>query len=80
MFSENAKAQTDIPELILEETEYGYIIINWEDTRIEDDFPPQGEQQIPPIINPPPTSDQNEVSSSSSSVDKKMDVKVNNSP
>jgi len=30
-------AQADIPELILEETEGGYIIVNWEDTRTEDE-------------------------------------------
>jgi len=54
MLLETVKALDDIPELILEETEYGYIIINWEDTRIEDKFPPQGETHTPPILNPPP--------------------------
>jgi len=37
--SASTYAQTDIPELILEETEGGYIIVNWEDTRTEDELP-----------------------------------------
>ena len=44
-------AQADIPELILEETEGGYIIVNWEDTRVEDEFPQQGDNNdIPELI------------------------------
>ncbi len=49
-FSTQVKAQADIPELILEETEDGYIIVNWEDTRVEDEEPQQGGSQIPELI------------------------------
>jgi len=51
-FSTQVKAQDDIPELILEETEDGYIIVNWEDTRVEDEEPQQGGSQgdIPELI------------------------------
>ncbi len=49
-FSAQVKAQNDIPELILEETEDGYIIVNWEDTRVEDEEPQQGGDQIPELI------------------------------
>jgi len=52
LFSTQVKAQDDIPELILEETEGGYIIVNWEDTRVEDEEPQQGGSQgdIPELI------------------------------
>jgi len=36
VFTAPAQAQVDIPELILEETEGGWIIENWEDTGVED--------------------------------------------
>ena len=53
MFSETANAQDDLPELILEETEDGYIIVNWEDTRVEDEESQQGGSQTPPIVVTP---------------------------
>jgi len=46
----SVRSQNDIPELILEETEDGYIIVNWEDTRVEDEEPQQGGDQIPELI------------------------------
>ncbi len=52
-FTETANAQDDLPELILEETEDGYIIVNWEDTRVEDEEQQQGENQTPPVVVTP---------------------------
>jgi len=50
ILTETVQAQDDIPELILEETEGGYIIVNWEDTRVEDEESTQGGNQTPPIV------------------------------
>ena len=43
VFTAPAQAQADIPELILEETEGGWIIENWEDTGVEDQLPEEQE-------------------------------------
>jgi len=50
LFVSSVRSQDDIPELILEETEGGYIIVNWEDTRVEDEEPQQGGNEIPELI------------------------------
>jgi len=43
VFTAPTQAQADIPELILEETEGGWIIENWEDTGVEDQLPEEEE-------------------------------------
>jgi len=47
-------AQADIPELILEETEGGYIIENWEDTRVEDEEAMPEEIEVEEIFEETP--------------------------